>query len=55
MMQSATALSKGNRLPCTQCFSADVTKPTGLTDFDDVRLEPIQMIECAGEAAFLAG
>ena len=51
-MQSATALSKGNRLLCSQCFSAEVAKRTALSDFNNVRLEPIQMIDCAGEAVF---
>lgn len=40
----------GYRLLCTRCFNADVAKRNGMTDFENVRLEPIQMMDCAGDA-----
>lgn len=40
----------GYRLLCTRCFNAEVAKRNGMTDFENVRLEPIQMIDCAGDA-----
>ncbi|WP_259460558.1 hypothetical protein [Paraburkholderia sp. BL23I1N1] len=40
----------GYRLLCTQCFNAEVAKRSGVTDFENVRLEPIRMIDCSGAA-----
>jgi hypothetical protein len=39
----------GYRLLCTRCFNAEVAKRNGVTDFENVRLEPIQMMDCAGD------
>jgi hypothetical protein len=52
MQSTSAALSKGNRLLCAQCFSAEVAKRGALTTFRGARPEPIQMIDCAGEAVF---
>ncbi|MFM0351086.1 DUF7686 domain-containing protein [Paraburkholderia sp. RL17-347-BIC-D] len=40
----------GYRLLCTQCFNAEVARRHGVTDFENVRLEPIRMMDCAGNA-----
>ncbi len=39
---------KGRQL-CGQCFNAEVAKIHGLDGFENVRLEPIEMADCAGE------
>ncbi|CAB3723558.1 hypothetical protein LMG22037_04975 [Paraburkholderia phenoliruptrix] len=44
------AAGGGYRLLCTQCFNAEVAKRYGLTGFENVRLEPIRMVDCAGDA-----
>jgi hypothetical protein len=40
----------GYRLLCSQCFNAEVAKQNGLAGFENVRLEPVRMVDCAGEA-----
>lgn len=40
---------RGSRLLCSQCFNAEVAKQNGLADFENVRLEPVRMVDCAGE------
>ncbi|MGF6297831.1 MULTISPECIES: DUF7686 domain-containing protein [Paraburkholderia] len=37
-------------LLCTSCFNARIAESTGFTDFENVRLDPIRMIDCEGEA-----
>ena len=44
------SVKEGYRLLCTRCFNAEVAKRWGLTDFENVRLDPIRMIDCAGDA-----
>src|ERR1035437_3691094 len=39
----------GFRQLCTQCFNAEVAKLHGLKDFENIRLEPIGLADCAGE------
>ena len=34
---------------CTLCFNARIAESTGFTDFENVRLDPIRMIDCHGE------
>lgn len=41
---------RGYRLLCSQCFNDEVAKQNGLTEFENVRLEPVRMVDCAGEA-----
>ncbi|MCG5076908.1 DUF7713 domain-containing protein [Paraburkholderia tagetis] len=36
-------------LLCTQCFNARIAESTGFTDFENVRFDPIRMIDCHGE------
>ncbi|EEA02873.1 conserved hypothetical protein [Burkholderia sp. H160] len=36
-------------LLCTSCFNARIAESTGFTGFEDVRLDPIRMIDCKGE------
>lgn len=40
----------GERLLCTSCFNMEVAARTGLTYFDNVRLEPIAVSDCDGIA-----
>jgi hypothetical protein len=44
------SMASGYRLLCSRCFNAEVAKQNGLTDFENVRLEPIPLVDCAGEA-----
>ncbi|MEM5461441.1 hypothetical protein VSR69_42740 [Paraburkholderia phytofirmans] len=34
---------------CTLCFNGRIAESTGFTDFENVRLDPIRMIDCHGE------
>ncbi|WP_245639909.1 DUF7685 domain-containing protein [Paraburkholderia heleia] len=36
-------------LLCTPCCNARIAASTGLTDFENARLDPIRMIDCYGE------
>ncbi|TFE37912.1 hypothetical protein E2553_38390 [Paraburkholderia dipogonis] len=37
-------------LLCTLCFNARIARSTGLSDFENVRFDPIRMIDCLGES-----
>lgn len=39
----------GYRQLCTRCYNAEVAKRCGLNDFENIRLEPIGIDDCAGE------
>ena len=39
-----------HELLCTSCFNARIAESTGFTDFKNVRLEPIRMIDSQGES-----
>jgi len=39
----------GYRQLCSRCLNAEVARLTGLKDFDDFRVEPIGLVDCAGE------
>ena len=39
-----------HELLCTSCFNARIAESTGFTDFENVRLEPIRMIDSQGES-----
>ncbi len=43
------SLDTGYRLLCTRCFNAEVASLHGLDDFENVRLDPIGLTDCAGE------
>ncbi|HEX7911700.1 MAG TPA: hypothetical protein VF534_26905 [Paraburkholderia sp.] len=36
-------------LLCALCFNARIAESTGFTDFENVRLDPIRLIDCDGE------
>lgn len=38
----------GYRLLCSSCFNADVAARCGLESFENIRLEPISLTDCAG-------
>ena len=40
---------RGSRLLCSQCFNAEVAKQNGLAAFENVRLEPVRMVDCTQE------
>lgn len=44
------SVAGGYRLLCTQCFNAEVARLNRVTDFENVRLEPIRMMDCASNA-----
>jgi hypothetical protein len=37
-------------LLCTLCFNARIAESNGFTDFENVRLDPIRIIDCHGES-----
>ena len=39
----------GYRRLCTRCFNAAVAELQGLVDFDNMRLEPVGITDCAGD------
>ena len=43
------SIERGYRELCTSCFNAEVASALGLERFEQVRLEPIVMTDCAGE------
>ncbi len=43
------SIERGYRELCTSCFNAEVARALGLERFEQVRLEPIVMTDCAGE------
>jgi hypothetical protein len=38
------------RLLCSLCFNARIAESIGFTDFENIRPEPIRMIDCGGES-----
>lgn len=43
------SIERGYRELCTRCFNAEVASALGLERFEQVRLEPVVMTDCAGE------
>ena len=43
------SIEKGYRELCSGCFNAEVASALGLDCFENVRLHPVVMIDCAGE------
>lgn len=43
------SMDSGYRQICTRCFNAEVAKLSGLDEFENIRLEPIGIADCAGE------
>jgi hypothetical protein len=43
------SMDSGYRQLCTQCFNAEVAELHGLDDFENIRLDPIGLTDCAGE------
>jgi len=43
------SIEQGYRDLCTRCLNAEMASAMGLEDFDDVRLHPVVMTDCAGE------
>jgi len=43
------SIEQGYRELCSHCFNAEVASTLGLEGFENVRLEPIVMTDCAGE------
>jgi hypothetical protein len=43
------SIEKGYRKLCSRCFNAEVASALGLERFENVRLHPVVMIDCAGE------
>lgn len=39
----------GSQLLCSRCFNAEVAKLSGLESFDNIRIQPIGITDCAGE------
>jgi hypothetical protein len=44
------SMETGHRLLCTQCFNAEVARRYGVTDLENVRLDPIDMLDSAGDS-----
>ncbi len=45
-----SARDQASRQMCSLCFNAEVAKRSGLESFDNVRLDPIGITDCAGES-----
>ncbi|MBW4092378.1 MAG: hypothetical protein HIU82_14920 [Proteobacteria bacterium] len=43
------SIERGYRELCTSCFNAAVASALGLEQFENVRLEPVVMMDCAGD------
>ena len=43
------SLEQGYRELCTRCFNAEVARALGLKHFENVRLDPVELTDCAGE------
>jgi hypothetical protein len=43
------SIEQGYRVLCTRCFNAEVASALGLERFENVRLQPVVMTDCAGE------
>ena len=44
------SMDKGYRKLCTRCVNAEIAKLSGLEDFENIRLDPIGITDCAGES-----
>ncbi|BFG81543.1 hypothetical protein PTKU46_95770 [Paraburkholderia terrae] len=44
------SMETGHRLLCTQCFNAEVARRYGTTDLENVRPDPIDMVDSAGDS-----
>jgi hypothetical protein len=44
------SMETGHRLLCTQCFNAEVARRYGITTLENVRLDPIDMVDSAGDS-----
>jgi hypothetical protein len=42
------SIEGGYRLLCSQCFNAKVAKRSGISDFENIQLEPISLSDCDG-------
>ena len=43
------SMDSGYRQLCTRCFNTEVVDLHGVDDFENIRLEPIGLTDCAGE------
>jgi hypothetical protein len=43
------SIEQGYRGLCSRCFNAEVASALGLERFENVRLHPVAMVDCAGE------
>lgn len=43
------SIEQGYRVLCTRCFNAEVASALGMERFENVRLHPVVMTDCAGE------
>jgi hypothetical protein len=43
------SIEQGYRVLCTRCFNAEVASALGFERFENVRLHPVVMTDCAGE------
>ena len=43
------SIDGGYRQLCTRCFNAEVAELHGLDDFENIRLDPVGLTDCAGE------
>ncbi len=46
---SCGSMDRGYRQLCSRCFNAEVARLNGLEEFDNFRLEPVGITDCAGE------
>jgi hypothetical protein len=44
------SIGKGYRQICSRCFNDEVAKSDGLTNFEHLKFDPIDLVDCAGKA-----
>ena len=43
------SMNSEHRQLCSQCFNAEILKLNGLSEFENIKLEPIGIVDCTGE------
>jgi len=43
------SMDRGHQQLCSRCFNTEIARLHGLEGFEDIRFEPIGLVDCAGE------
>jgi hypothetical protein len=44
------SIEKGYRQVCSRCFNVEVAKSDGLNNFEHLKFDPVELVDCAGKA-----